>query len=119
MVRALWNYQIPLSLPVQQVICLFLLLTSLQSKREKKDRQDEVDEAILKSLNQMEEGRTQRRKEDEEDFFEKHVAAVLRRLPDRARAIARLHIEQVLLEAEFPDPDASRMTFPTCSNYTY
>ena len=40
--------------------------------------------------------------ESEEDHFGRHVAAILKQLPERARTFACLQIEQPLLEAEFP-----------------
>ena len=40
----------------------------------------------------------------DEDHFGCHIIAVLKRLPGHARAMARLRIEQVLLDAEFPEP---------------
>lgn len=43
--------------------------------------------------------------ENEDDHFGRHVAAVLKRLPSRAKARARPHIEQVLLNAEFPESE--------------
>ena len=43
----------------------------------------------------------------DEDHFGKHVAATLKKLPNRARAMARLRIEEVFINAEFPEPEAS------------
>ena len=88
-------------------------------KRKKENlKVDEVDEALLKGLYQMEESRAQRKKDDEEEFFGKHVAAVLRRLPNRERAMARLRIQQVLMDVEFPEPDVAQ-PLPNYSTYGY
>ena len=39
----------------------------------------------------------------EDDYFGRHVAEVLKRLPNTAKAIVRFRIEQVLMEGEFPE----------------
>ena len=63
-----------------------------------------MDEAILKTLQKMEERRARRQDQvDEEQLFGQHVAAVLRRLTGRQKATARLRIEQVLIDVEFPE----------------
>lgn len=51
----------------------------------------------------MEERRTRRQQqsEDGEDHIGRHVAAVLRSLPARQRAVATLTIEQVLVDVRF------------------
>ena len=59
---------------------------------------------ILKNNLKTEQGRRKRR---HEDHFGKHVAAKLKRLPNRTRAMAQLRIEEVLINAEFPKPEAS------------
>ena len=61
-----------------------------------------MDEAILKSLKDLEERRT-RREVDENESFGRHIGAVLRRFSPRQQAEARLRIEQVLIDVEFPD----------------
>ena len=56
--------------------------------------------AIVNSLK----GLNQKQVSDEEELFGKHVAAVLRRLPNREKAMAKLQIQQVLTNIEFPPP---------------
>lgn len=75
------------------------------AKKRKISKGDELDEAILKSLKDIQERNAQQREqqETEEELFGKQVAAVLRRLTARQKAIAKLHIQQILTEIEFPD----------------
>lgn len=60
----------------------------------------EVDSAILKCLKGLED--KEPRMLDEEELFGMHIAAVLRRLTNRQKAIARLRIQKVLTDVEFP-----------------
>ena len=79
-----------------------------QNKKRKIVRVDEVEDAMLLYLKEQSEERArQKREETDEDHFGKHVAATLKKLPNRARAMARLRIEKVLIHAEFPEPEAS------------
>ena len=71
-------------------------------KKKKATRGDDVDEAIIKSLKDLEERRT-RREVGENESFGRHIGAVLRRFSPRQQAQARLRIEQVLIDVEFPD----------------
>ena len=52
-----------------------------------------------------EERKRQQTEDTDEDHFGQHVTAVLKRLPGRARAVAKLRIEQILVDAEFPEPE--------------
>ena len=65
---------------------------------------DDVDEAILKSLKDLEEKRAQPQ-DTEEDLFGKQVAVVLKRLHPRQKAMAKLHIQQLLTDIEFPSSE--------------
>lgn len=67
-------------------------------KKRKKTKGEEVDDAILKTLTNIE--GTQM---DEEELFGRHVGAALRRFTPRQRAIAKLQIEQILVNTEFPE----------------
>ena len=60
---------------------------------------DSVDESVLKRLINSQE----RQKQDEDQMFGLQVAATLRRLTNRQKADAKLRIQQVLLEVEFPN----------------
>ena len=40
---------------------------------------------------------------DEEELFGRHITAVLRRFPARQKATAKLKIEQILVDIEFPE----------------
>ena len=53
---------------------------------------------------------------DEEDHFAGSVAATLRRLQPRSRAIAKFRIQDILLQLEFPQPEPS-VPAPTPSTY--
>ena len=80
------------------------LLTSLPPKKRRKiSKSEEADEAIVKTLQDLHAQRSQQLQEDEEELFGKSVGAALRRMSLQQRAIAKLHIQQVLLNAEFPN----------------
>ena len=69
-----------------------------------------VDEYIIQSLKNIEERRAQRQvgQEDEDELFSRQVAATLHRLANRPKAMVKLRIQQLLVDAEFPDePQAS------------
>ena len=76
-------------------------------KRKKSNTKlDVLDEALLKSLEGIQERRTARAEEnkvmDAEGHFGEHVAATLRRFTPQQRAIAKLEIDRVLVNVEFP-----------------
>ena len=78
------------------------------AKKRKVSKGDEVDEAILRSLKDIQERNAQQWQQAEtEELFGKQVAAVLRRLTPRQKAIAKLHIQQILTDIEFPDQATS------------
>ena len=60
--------------------------------------------AILKSLKSLEDTvqEQQRIVDDEDELFGKQVAMVTRRLNSKQKAMAKLRIQQVFLEIEFP-----------------
>lgn len=66
----------------------------------------QVNQAILKSLKTIEETVQEHQKviEDEDELFGKQVAMVTRRLDSKQKATAKLRIQQVFLDIEFP-PD--------------
>lgn len=75
---------------------------------------DEVDVALLTRLQKLQE------QQDGEAAFGEHVAACLRQLSPRLRAIARIEIDKVLMHLQFPDdsysePCSSFSTFYGCS----
>ena len=63
---------------------------------------------ILKSLKALEETVQEQQKviEDEDELFGKQVAMVMRRLNSKQKATAKLRIQQVFLDVEFP-PDSN------------
>lgn len=67
-----------------------------------------VSQAILKSLKTLEETvqEQQRVIEDEDELFGKQVAMVMRRLTCKQKAMAKLKIQQVFLDVEFPSDGA-------------
>ena len=67
-----------------------------------------MDEAIIRSLKQLEERREKKAQQkndilDEEDLFGRQVSSVLRRLPDRQRALAKIKVQQLLFDIEFSE----------------
>jgi hypothetical protein len=66
----------------------------------KKRKISSVDHAIFKCLKHLDD--KQPRLLDEEELFGMHIAAVLRRLSNRQKAMARLKIQEVLTDVEFP-----------------
>ena len=69
------------------------------SKRKKSRVGDDVEELLVRNLKQLEE----RRGDDEEELFGRTVAATLRRLSQRQRAVAKMRIQTMLLDIEFPE----------------
>ena len=68
-------------------------------KRKKGNRgNDDLDELLIKNMQHM-----QQRIDDEDAMFGRQVAATLRRLTNRQKAIAKLRIHGVLLDTEFPE----------------
>ena len=73
-------------------------------RKEKEGVSNEVNQAILKSLKVLEETVQEQQKivEDEDELFGKQVAMVMRRLTMKQKATAKLRIQQVFLDVEFP-----------------
>lgn len=72
------------------------------SKKRKLMRNNEEDKLIIKSLKGIEERLTQKQ-EDEDYLFGMLVAANMRRLNNRQKAEAKLRIQQVLVDVEYPN----------------
>ena len=74
------------------------------SSQSSKKQKSGVDELIVASLNNIQERREKQVKKeiDEESHFCQQVAATLRRFTTRQKAFAKLQIEQVLVNVEFP-----------------
>ena len=68
------------------------------SKRKKARTEDDIEEVLVRNLKHLEE-----RADDEEELFGKTVAATLRRFSLRQRAVAKMRIQTMLLDIEFPD----------------
>ena len=81
------------------------------AKKRKINKGDEIDEAILRSLKDIKERYSEQQQEieTEEALFGRQVAAVLHRLAPRQKAVAKLRIQQILTDAEFPDKAAIAM----------
>lgn len=65
-----------------------------------------MDEMIVRTLRGIEERRQEKRTqqvEDEAELFGRLVASTLRRLSARQQAMAKLKIQQLLIDIEFPD----------------
>ena len=77
------------------------LKESLQASKMKRKRDDqEVDDLLIKNLKALEEPT---KLEDEEELFGWQMAIILRRFTARQRAHAKLKIQSLLVEIEFPD----------------
>ena len=46
--------------------------------------------------------RSKQRQDDEDELYGRQVAATIRRFTNREKALAKLRIQQVLLDIEFP-----------------
>ena len=75
-------------------------------KKRKQAARNDIDDVLIRHLQEKSDARKQRQQETEDDHFGRHVAGVLKRLPNRMKAVARLQIEQVLMEVEFPEPES-------------
>ena len=69
---------------------------------------------LLRSLQDLQERRKSEPEIDAEGHYGRHVAATLRKLNPRQQAIAKLQIDQVLFNIEFP---SDRYPPPPSSNY--
>ena len=75
-------------------------------KKRKKNMPSDVDDAIVKYLQERQtqnsqQQQQQQQQQDEEEHFGKNIAAVMRRFTNRQKAVAKLQIQQVLLNVEF------------------
>ena len=59
-----------------------------------------MDDLLIKNLKALEEPT---KVEDEEDLFGRQMVITLRRFPARERAKAKLKMQSLLVEIEFPD----------------
>lgn len=82
--------------------------------KRKRNRNDEIDELLVKSLSSIQEKRTKEKTDDEEGYFGKHISETLRRFNARQKALAKLQIQQVLLQLEFPP----ELVSPTRSQFS-
>ena len=74
-------------------------------KKRKVSKGDEIDDMLMRSLKDIQERQNKRSGTDTSDgetHFGNHVAATLRRLTPKQQAIAKLQIDQILLNVEFP-----------------
>ena len=77
---------------------------------------DGVEEEMIKCIKDIRQRRDRKQaQENEDDHFGRHVAAVMNRLPNWAKALARLQIEQTLLNAEFPESEQT--SYDAYSNF--
>ena len=70
----------------------------------KRKTKDVFEEAVLLHLHKAEERRQSRQEKTDDDHFALHVGAVLKKLPPGQKAVARVKIEQILLDAEYHGP---------------
>ncbi|KAL5509869.1 hypothetical protein EMCRGX_G005308 [Ephydatia muelleri] len=76
--------------------------TSASNKRRAKA--DEIDE-LLKSLTTLQDNKMSKTEEcDEDGYFGQQIAATLRRFTPRQKAIAKLRMQQILVDTEFSEP---------------
>ena len=69
---------------------------------------DDVDVAIIETLKSGEASRKEAIKDDKEELFGCQVAATLRRLSNKQKAMCKLHIQQVLVNVEFCAEDSQQ-----------
>ena len=86
--------------------------------KRRKCTRDDVDAAMLLHLQGQAERRKQQQELTEDDLFGRHVACVLKRLNNRAKATARLQMEQVLMDCEFPEPRAHASSYEPSTSFT-
>ena len=82
-----------------------------QSK--KKKTLNYVDEAMLKYLASYE-----KRQDDEDQLFAKYIAATLGRFTKHQKAQAKLQIQQVLNNIEFPPTESLTPSYPVPQGYS-
>lgn len=84
------------------------------SRKRKISKSDEVDELLIRSLSTLQDRAVQKetKETDAEYLYGQMVCATLQRFNPRQRAAAKLRIQQLLNEIEFP-PD-----FPMSNNFT-
>ena len=74
-------------------------------RKNSSQKRDEVEELMITELKEIQKRRTAKELTDDEGYFGQHVAATLRKFNDRQKAIAKIQIEQLLVNIEFPsDP---------------
>lgn len=96
-------HQVTKQLLQQRVVPFHHLITDTgTSLKKKRVRKDDIDELLVKSLNSLQEKKVKTVTNDEEGHFGQQVAATLRRYTPRQRALAKLRIQQVLTDVEFP-----------------
>lgn len=87
------------------------LSSTPSDERHKEAPQSQMSQDILKSLKILEETVQEQQKiiDDEDELFGKQVAMVMRRLNNKQKATAKLRIQQVFLDVEFPpEPSNSK-----------
>lgn len=72
----------------------------LLAKGKKRSRSDDVDELLINSISMLQENKRRKKELNEEGHFGYQVAATLRRFSPRQKAVAKLRIDQVLLDIE-------------------
>ena len=90
--------------------------TPTPSKRSRINKEKDCDAALLECLSGIESRRQERAKEKEMDpdtHFAMDIAARLKKLPPRDKAIAKIKLLEVLTAIEFPTEQ-----YPHTSNYT-
>ncbi|KAL5482216.1 hypothetical protein EMCRGX_G022513 [Ephydatia muelleri] len=77
--------------------------TSASNKRRAKA--DQIDELLVKSLTTLQDNKMSKTEEcDEDGNFGQQIAATLRRVTPRQKAIAKLRMQQILVDTEFSEP---------------
>ena len=81
-------------------------LSGPSAKKKKTKTADEAEELIIHTLQDLNERRG--KVDDEDKHFGRAVAATLHRFSNRQKAYAKLRIQSLLLDIEFPDEDPSQ-----------
>jgi hypothetical protein len=85
------------------------------SSRGRKRKMDPVEQAILESMNKFHASNVSHQESDDDAHFGRQVTSTLRRFSNQQKALAKVRIQQVLMEVEF---DSSPSPY-SMSNYQY
>ena len=95
--------------PREQLPAPTPIVSGASAKKRKIKKGDEVEDLIVHNLQDL---NNNRRVEDEDELFGQTIAATLCRFSYRQKAHAKLRIQSLLLDIEFPDEQVNYLPFP-------